>query len=208
VRLYGRYRGGGKAAVTVTADVRGVPLRQSAEMQFPAEDAGNPEIERMWALKRVDRLLKTADRTGTRDGVKSEIIALGETYSIVTEYTSFLVLENDAEYQRWKIARRNAERTGRDRGAQQKREDELAALRQRAASDLGPQPVERRTEMAQASQPPAAPTAPTPGKPGAPAPTAARPGRSVDFNFGTGPVGPLFLVLSAWLSRRRQRRQA
>ena len=66
---------------------------------------------------------------------------LGEGYSIVTEYTSFLVLENDAEYQRWKIERRNAARLERDRQSQAARATTLTALRQKAVSDLGPQLV-------------------------------------------------------------------
>ena len=61
---------------------------------------------------------KAADRSGSRSAVIDEIIRLGETYSIVTEYTSFIVLENDAEYARWKIDRKNLLRTTRDRKQQ------------------------------------------------------------------------------------------
>ncbi len=67
-----------------------------------------------------------------------EIVGLGETYSIVTEYTSFLVLENDAEYERWKIDRRNLTRVGRDRAQQQQVMTQLQGLRERALADLGP----------------------------------------------------------------------
>jgi hypothetical protein len=49
-----------------------------------------------------------------RDAI-AEVVRLGEAYSIATEYTSFLVLENDGEYQRWKIDQRNALRIARDR---------------------------------------------------------------------------------------------
>ena len=62
----------------------------------------------MWAWHRVDRLLKEADAGGSRTSVIDEIVRLGEGYSIATEYTSFIVLENDAEFQRWKIDRKNA----------------------------------------------------------------------------------------------------
>ena len=71
------------------------------------------------------------------DVVVDEIVRLGEGFSIVTEYTSFLVLENDAEYRRWKIERRNALRLERDRAHQERVRDKLATLRQRAA-DIGP----------------------------------------------------------------------
>ncbi len=92
----------------------------------------------MWASKKVDRLLREADRSGSRTSVVDEIVRLGETYSIVTEYTSFLVLENDAEYQRWKIDRRNLNRVGRDRAQQQQVMARLQDLREQALADLGP----------------------------------------------------------------------
>ncbi|OPZ25601.1 MAG: hypothetical protein BWZ02_02388 [Lentisphaerae bacterium ADurb.BinA184] len=207
IRVYGRYKAGGKAQIAVKADVRGIPFRQAAEIEFPDHDDDNPEIERMWALKRVSRLLKDADRAGNRAEVTPAIIGLGEAYSIVTEYTSFLVLENDAEYQRWKIARRNLDRTGRDRAAQQKRDEFLAALRQRAAADLGPQAVAADPSPAAAPTPGHGPGA-SPSNPGASSPApATRPGNGVDFDFGTGPVGPLFVALAAWMSRRRKRSQ-
>jgi len=73
--------------------------------------------------------------------VRDEVVRLGEAYSIVTEHTSFLVLENDAEYQRWKIDRRNALRIERDRARQSAVRDELAAMRDKARADLGPEPA-------------------------------------------------------------------
>ena len=80
-------------------------------------------------FRRVDELLKQADRSGSRQQVAAEVVRLAEAFSIVTEYTSFLVLENDAEYQRWKIDRRNAVRTDRERGAQALRDRDLDRIR-------------------------------------------------------------------------------
>lgn len=141
MRLYGRYRGQGTAKVRVQADVNGAAIDQAVTLKFPEAEPANPEIERMWAWRRVDRLLKEADRAGSRNAVTDEIVRLGETYSIVTEYTSFIVLENDAEYQRWKIDRRNLSRVGRDRKQQQAVQAQLDALRNKALSDLGPKPA-------------------------------------------------------------------
>lgn len=122
--------------------VNGVELKQAAQLDFPKTDPANPEINRMWAWHRVDGLLKSADRKGDRTAVIPEVVRLGEDFSIVTEYTSFLVLENDAEYQRWKIARRNLESTGRDRQAQAKIREQLDGIRNKALANLGPQPTE------------------------------------------------------------------
>ncbi|MBI4559348.1 MAG: VWA domain-containing protein [Candidatus Hydrogenedentes bacterium] len=129
VRLYGRYKAQGEVPVAVHAEVQGQALDNALTVSLPAEDAANPEIERMWAWHRVQRLLKQADDAGDRSGVTAEIVRLGEAYSIATEYTSFLVLENNKEYQRWQIERRNALRIERDRRAQKRLREELEAMR-------------------------------------------------------------------------------
>ena len=46
--------------VTIKGDVQGQPFEQSVDVDLPTADDANPEIERMWAWKRVDRLLAAA----------------------------------------------------------------------------------------------------------------------------------------------------
>jgi len=119
LRMYGRYRAAGPTKVRVQAEIEGAVLDQSIDVNLSAADGSNSEIERMWAWQKIDRLLKEANHTGSRADATNEIVRLGEAYSIVTEYTSFIVLENDAEYQRWKIGRRNLLKLARDRKQQQ-----------------------------------------------------------------------------------------
>lgn len=140
IRVYGRYKGSSNAdaKLSISGNMLGREFTQNVALNLPATDGGNPEIERMWAWHRVDRLLKEADRNGSRDSVTAEIIRLGEGYSIVTEYTSFLVLENDGEYKRWNLKRRNALRMERDLAAQQAVRDELEQIRAKAANAMGP----------------------------------------------------------------------
>ena len=212
VRIYGRYSGQGDADLALKANVRGVELSQTSQLHFPDADPNNPEIERMWALKRVDRLLKDADRTGSRKQVTDEIVRLGEDFSIVTEYTSFLVLENDAEYRRWKIERRNTDRLARDRAAQARRREELTAIRNRANPEVGPQAARKQTveedkRIAKAPQPQPAVRQPSSQNNPPPRPTAQPQRRqSTNFNFGSGPVGPLFVGIAYWLRRRKARK--
>lgn len=202
IRIYGRYAGSGEAEISLKGSVQGVETKQSATMQFPKKDPDNPEIERMWAWKRIDQLLKKADRTGTRKSVTNEIIGLGEGYSIVTEYTSFLVLENDGEYKRWKIERRNALRLDRDRKAQERRGRQLEAIRSKAVADIGPQETgakEKQTPQALKPQRMAS----APGQPVQKTVNQSRPSRGFDLDFGSGPVGPLFVGFAYWLRRRK-----
>lgn len=213
VKVYGRYRGSGSADVTLRGSINGVELKQTAKLDFPKTDGANPEIDRMWAWHRVNRLLKDADRQGDRTNAVPEIIRLGEQFSIVTEYTSFLVLENDAEYQRWKIERRNLDRVGRDREAQAKLHAQLDTIRNKAMADLGPQPATAAAKPVQmaSAQKPIVQTTPAPqAQPQPtfnPTPTPAR--QSWDFGHsGSSPVGPLGVLGAAWLLRRKRKAAA
>ncbi len=215
VRVYGRYKSGGVADVKIRGSINGMEFKKTAQLEFPKNESANPELERMWAWHRIDALLKDADRAGSRESVAPEIVRLGEAYSIVTEYTSFLVLENDAEFQRWKIARNNVLRSDRDRKAQEVVRVEFEKIRGKAVADLGPQAKEMKLASATPTQTFAPGTPSTPAQRSAtpaPAPSSSSPSRSVDFNFGgggSGPVGPLMLGLIAAMrvfrsSRRKQ----
>ena len=141
MRVFGRYKNPGDAQVIVRGFVEGQSFEQRIAYTFPERDGDNPEIERMWASKSIAEIMDTARRNtqGELGGADvSEIVRLGEGYSIVSEYTSFLVLENEGEYARWKIERRNALRENRDRTAQEKFKKELDTMRERASADVGP----------------------------------------------------------------------
>jgi Ca-activated chloride channel family protein len=162
VRLYGRYVDGGRTKVTLSANVMGRDVTRSITVDLPDQSDANPEIERMWAWHRIDELLKKDDRAGSRSAATiAEIVRLGEGFSIVTEYTSFIVLENDAEYQRWNIERRNALRIERDRAAQAEVRREFERLREKAAADVGPAPQREAEPLARSIEP-------TPGVPSQP----------------------------------------
>ncbi|MFB6346445.1 MAG: hypothetical protein ABEK50_11850, partial [bacterium] len=138
VRLYGRYEGSGKAKVTFKGTVKGHTISRSTTMNFPEKNRMNPEIERMWAWHKVNRLLNQVKSGKKTQSTVDKIVRLGENYSIVTPYTSFIVLENDSEYQRWNIERKNQRRVQRDRAAQKARQKKLAKIRERAIDKLGP----------------------------------------------------------------------
>lgn len=136
LRLYARYRKPGRAVLKVEADLMGQPLSQSFPIVLPEQEDDNPQIERMWAYRRVQRLLDDGRRAGQVDA--DEVVRLCEAYSIASEYASFIVLENDAEYQRWKIERRNAARVERDERALEAVRQKLEALRRKAEQQAGP----------------------------------------------------------------------
>ena len=69
---------------------------------------GNSFIPRLWARMYLDTLLEQ----GGSPAVKDEIIALSEEYHIITPYTSLLVLETDADRERFGVKRRFQMRDG------------------------------------------------------------------------------------------------
>ena len=196
LRVYGRYKQAGPAKVRVRATVNGQPLDQSVDVDLPTNDGGNPEIERMWAWHRVQRLLKEADAAGgSRTGVTDEIVRLGEGYSIVTEYTSFIVLENDAEYQRWQIRRKNALRVERDRKGQLALRQQLERMREAAAEKLGPAPLASTAAPVRLADTTGAAPSVTAPAPAAPKFERSRGPRDLVIPNGGGAIDPLAALL-------------
>jgi Ca-activated chloride channel family protein len=204
VRLYGRYRGAADAQIHVEAEILGSPFSQTAPIKLPNIDEQNPQIERMWAFHRVQELAEAGRRSGNVESYRSQIIDLCETYSIVSEYASFIVLENDAEYQRWKIQRRNASRIERDRSAHLALRQQLETLRRQAEENLGPPAKDR--EVAQTTPAPAAKkqqTANATADPlppsGQPKSNASRPASDWGSGGGGGAIDPLTALVMASL---------
>jgi len=140
--MIGRYRDAGTAKVTLSAEVLGQPFQQELEVEFPKADDRNPEIERMWAFEKVQTLMNRMRAARADQQAVDEIVRLCEGYSIVSEYASFIVLENDSEYARWAIQRRNATRVQRDRAARETLRSELGRMREESLSRLGPAAVD------------------------------------------------------------------
>jgi Ca-activated chloride channel family protein len=173
--------------VTIKGDVQGQPFVQSVEVELPKSDDSNPEIERMWAWKRVDQLLADARRKGEPSAVVDEIVRLCEDFSIVSEYASFIVLENDAEYQRWKIERRNLTRVDRDRRAQAEVQFAMETARIEALAKLGPQSDASR-QLAN-GVPQTVNVAPVPDVMSPPISIPPRPDNGLNLNLPTGGSG-------------------
>ncbi|MEN8190095.1 MAG: VIT and VWA domain-containing protein [Thermodesulfobacteriota bacterium] len=158
LRIYGRYKKSGEGTISFSAEVNGRPIETTAKVEFPAADDLNPEIERMWAQHRIKGIEKQMEGRKRQQDL-DEIVRLGEAFSITSEYTSFLVLENDAEYKRWNIERRNVLRIKKDRTARQRVREELARMRTKAVADIGPQAVSQKELVSnKAVKKPAAPS--------------------------------------------------
>jgi len=109
--LLGRYLPEGKdqaGEVIVTGTRQGHPVRFSTRVSLKDAEQGNSFIPRLWARMHLDFLLGQ----GASPAIQDEIIALSEEYNIITPYTSMLVLESDADRERFKVKTRFRMRDG------------------------------------------------------------------------------------------------
>jgi predicted Zn-dependent protease len=109
--LLGRYLPEGKdqsGEVIVTGIQGDKPVRFSTRALLKDAEQGNSFIPRLWARMHLDSLLDQ----GSSAAIKDEIIALSEEYQIITPYTSLLVLETDADRERFAVKRRFSMRDG------------------------------------------------------------------------------------------------
>jgi Ca-activated chloride channel family protein len=94
--VFGRYRGSGRGRLVVEGTRAGRTERIETPAEFPASDAGNDYIPRLWASRRVGDLTRQIRLEGAGDSLVSEVRQLGLRYGLITEYTAYLVQEPDA----------------------------------------------------------------------------------------------------------------
>jgi Ca-activated chloride channel family protein len=112
--MFGRYETGGEAQVSLTARLSGEDKVYSTRFEFPDIETTNPEIERLYALGRIEEL-ETMRNIGAMDAGEAESAMrdLGLNYQLVTDYTSMVVL-TDAAFAERGIERRNQKRVAQE----------------------------------------------------------------------------------------------
>ncbi|HEX9982365.1 MAG TPA: VIT and VWA domain-containing protein [Thermoanaerobaculia bacterium] len=116
--IFGRYQKGGPANVTLKAKLTGKDETYTTTFEFPDVTTEHPELERMWALDRIEQAVMK-EMAGVLPPAEAEhyIRDTGVKYQLVTDYTSMIVLSDDAFVNRG-IARNNKERIELERNAQ------------------------------------------------------------------------------------------
>jgi Ca-activated chloride channel family protein len=115
--FFGRYEKGGFADVELKARLTGQDRTYRTRFEFPDVDLGNPELERLWALDRVERIEQQRMIGALPEAeAASAIRDLGVSYQIVTDETSMVVL-TDTAYTSRGIERMNAARVAIEQAA-------------------------------------------------------------------------------------------
>lgn len=95
--IKGRYNSPGTATATLTGYAAGKPYSQTLKMSLPENAATNSGVGSIWARAKVDRLM-SEDWFGAQSGnpnkeIKDEIVQTALAHHIMTQYTSFVAVE-------------------------------------------------------------------------------------------------------------------
>jgi Ca-activated chloride channel homolog len=118
--MFGRFDGTGPVEMELKAQVSGQERTWKATVVLPEVDRRNPELERLWALSRIEELLEEGRQNGEKAEARAQVVALGKEYSLVTDHTSMVVVHPEV-FAAEGIDRQNAQRVERERQAGQVR---------------------------------------------------------------------------------------
>jgi Ca-activated chloride channel family protein len=114
--LFGRYNDPGSADLRLRARISGNEKTWQTRVTFPAQQTLYPELERLWALARIDELGRRAEDEGEDSELRRAIVDLGIAYSLVTDHTSMIVVRKE-RFEELGIDRTNRDRVENERQA-------------------------------------------------------------------------------------------
>ena len=96
--LKGRYKGAPVGDVTVSGILRGQPWSQKVHVSFPAVQKENAALPTLWAREKLEDL-QSQDWMGAQSGnpdakITDQIINLALDYRLMSQYTSFVAVED------------------------------------------------------------------------------------------------------------------
>jgi Ca-activated chloride channel family protein len=119
----GRYEKAGPSEIAVRARISGEPREWRVPVELPAVDDSNPELERLYALAAIADLEREQWLAETSESeMRSAIVDMAVRYSLVTDYTSMIVVSED---------RKSLHGIGED-NARRSADESAAAARRRA----------------------------------------------------------------------------
>lgn len=126
--VFGHYWGEGLADVRLTGKVSGEKKEYTTQIEFPATESSNPELERLWAYASIEDMMNEMSDFGEDADIKQAVTDLSIEYGLVTDYTSMVVVRDEV-FDSLGIKRQNRERLAVEKQAQQQRSNQTVVSR-------------------------------------------------------------------------------
>lgn len=94
--ILGRYAGSGTGQVTVTGKVNGEEKKYVYEVDFPNKAKKHDFVTSLWAASTVGYLMDQIRLNGEQKELIDEVVRLSKKYGIITPFTSYLIIEDEA----------------------------------------------------------------------------------------------------------------
>ncbi|MCB9853980.1 MAG: VWA domain-containing protein, partial [Phycisphaerales bacterium] len=95
--IHARYVLPGTGTITIRGDAADGPFEKTIDVELPEFEPQNTVLPALWARAKVDSImnrdLKAAQQNAFPDEWRQEVIDIGETFQIMTQYTSFVAVE-------------------------------------------------------------------------------------------------------------------
>lgn len=118
--VFGHYFGNGTAELTLSGRISDGEKSYRTQIEFPANNEHNPEIERLWAYAAIEELMEDIHNFGEKADIKQAVTETALEYGLVTDYTSMLIVR-DEMFDAYGIKRTNQQRSNNERNARQLR---------------------------------------------------------------------------------------
>lgn len=96
--VVGRYQSPGEASITLKGRLGASPFEQKYTARFGEGAQGNSFIAPLWAKEKINFLTQLGDEAS-----RKEVVTLSKAMGVMSRYTSFIVLENDAMYKEFGV---------------------------------------------------------------------------------------------------------
>ncbi|MBI5359310.1 MAG: VWA domain-containing protein [Planctomycetes bacterium] len=100
ITLFGRYKGTGHKAINLSGMLNGTKMAFVYESNFVDKNTAHDFLPRLWAGTKIAYMLDDMRLHGENPEVVKEIVNLSKQFGILTPYTSYLVLEDNAKQPR------------------------------------------------------------------------------------------------------------
>lgn len=134
--LAGRFSGSGEGVLELEGLLNGEVKRVSQQVKFSESQWSHEFIPQLWAMRRVGWLLDEIRLRGESREVREEVVELARRYAIVTPYTSYLIVEDEAR-RNVPLTQRSLQLLDRDGAAQAQIAESWANIPQAKAGDVG-----------------------------------------------------------------------